>query len=213
MTAIGDYCNVIRGWLNLGASIYPDVVVTSWVRMAEEELNEALRCKHMIQIDDGVLVTGRVLLPSDWLELDLVRLNDGNAMRYEPRDEFYDQSLSPQPVKFDSSGRQITTGRYTIIGNYLVISNPDAVNGSNVEIAYYQTIPPLGDTPNWVTTYYSQLYTIATLHVAAMYAIEDERGPMWTTQMDKLVKEINERHMTAKASGSRLVARRMKGFG
>jgi hypothetical protein len=89
MTALTDQCNLIRSWLAIGDDVYPDSVVTSWIRMAEEALSKKLRCKEMIQIDTGVLIEQRYLLPSDWRELSFVRIVGSRGLRYIPKDDFY----------------------------------------------------------------------------------------------------------------------------
>lgn len=198
MTAISDFCTTIRGWLNFE---YDDVLITSWVRMAEELLSETLRCKHMVQIDTGEVVTGRVLLPSDWLDLDFVRVVDGGPLRFRSRDEFYNNR---------EEDTNYNHGYYTITGNYLIVGDLD--DGVEVELAYYQTIPPL-DATNWLLTYYSRLYITATLSVGAMYSFDDARGPVWQTAMQTFVDTINENHVKSRASGSVLIQRRGKGFG
>src|SRR5262245_27131088 len=104
MTAIGDFCITIRQWLAIGEDVYPDAIVTSWVRMAEEWLSENMRVKHMVQIDWSDVVEGRVLLPSDWQQLDTVRFRDGSSLTYSPRNEFYNPDYCLK-------------GRYTIVGN------------------------------------------------------------------------------------------------
>jgi len=197
MTAIHDQCEVIRGWLNLGDDVYPDPVVTSWIRMAEENLSKRLRCKDMIQIDTATIEEQRVLLPNDWRALDLVRVIGGKPLRYAPRDDFYN---TDEPYKSDQKYC------YTIIGNYLIIGNT-AAGVVNVELAYYQSIPPLGDTDTWLQLQYITLFTMETLRIASMYSIEDERTPLWTAESDRLVGDINDEHANSKASGSRLTQR------
>jgi hypothetical protein len=205
MTALHDQCEVIRGWLNLGEEVYPDSVVTSWVRMAEEALSKRLRCKDMIQIDVGTLIEERYLLPSDWRQLDFVRVIGGKSLRYIPRDDFYN---TDEPQKSDQEKC------YTIAGNYLIVGG-NIPEGLQVEITYYQDIPPLGDEYTWLQIQYPTLFLMETLKIASMYSIEDERGPLWESQSDKLVGDINDEHANSKASGSRLTSRyqKLRSFG
>jgi hypothetical protein len=200
MSAITDFCSVIRGWLNLGEEIYSNSVVTSWARMSEEYLSEKLRCKHMVQIDWSVVSQDRVLLPSDWLELDTVRVKGGKPLIYSPRDYFYDNLGNNE-------------GKYTIVGNYIFVGNIDAVNGTEVELSYYQTIPPLENDPTWLYKFYNRLFILTTLWHASMYAIEDERGPTWSGAVDDYITAINTTNQLSKASGSILVSKRRASFG
>ena len=197
MTAIHDQCEIIRDWLNLGDDVYPDSVVTSWIRMAEEALSKRLRCKDMVQIDTGLLVEQRYLLPSDWRQLDFVRLVGGRGLRYLPRTDFYNPD---EPYKTDQKNC------YTIAGNYIIVGGTSS-SGLNVEVTYYQNIPPLGDENTWMQTQYPTLFLMETLHISSMYSIEDERAPLWQSESDRLVGDINDEHANSKASGSRLTQR------
>ena len=200
MTALTDQCNVIRGWLNLGSDVYSDSVVTSWIRMAEEKLSKELRCKDMIQIDVGTLIDQRYLLPADWRAMDFVRIIGGVPLRYVPRDDFYNPDYAEDQSKV-----------YTMTGNYIITG----VGGTaaQVEISYYQDIPPLGDTATWLLTKYPTVFLVTTLHFASMYAVEDERGSMWSSEADTLIGDINVEHQLSKASGSRLTQRHRRSFG
>ena len=206
MTAIGDLCSVIRGWVNFE---YDDALITSWTRMAEELISTVLRCKHMIQIDTGVVRNGRVLLPTDWLELDFVRDLDFNRpLTYRERTQFYS---NPDPLDANYN-----IGRYTLSGNFLMTNPVEETDGRNIELTYYQAIPPLGDDINWLMQYYSRLYVTATLSVATMYSIEDDRAATWQAAMQTFIDSINEEHIKSKTSGGLLILpgkTKKKGFG
>jgi hypothetical protein len=171
--------------------------------MAEESLSKKMRVKDMIQIDTGVLVEQRYLLPSDWQQLDFVRRIGGRGLRYVSRDDFYN---TDQPFVDDQHNC------YSIAGNYIIVGGTSSA-GIDVEIHYYQDIPPLGDEPTWMLTKYPTLYTISTLHIAAMYAIEDDRLPTWETAETNLITEVNMGHQLSKSSGSLLTTRRKRSFG
>lgn len=201
MTALTDQCQIIRDWLNLGPDVYPDSVVTSWIRMTEHILGKELRCKEMVQIDTGLLKEQRLLLPDDWRELDFVRVVGGKPLRFTPRDDFYNPDLVDDQ-----------SNCYTISGNYLICGGTSS-DGLRVELTYYQSIPPLGDALTWMQTEYPTIFTVKTLATASTYALEDERGDRWEAQSAKLIDEVNEEHRHSKASGSRLTARRRRSFG
>jgi hypothetical protein len=208
-TFLTDKCVEIRNWLAIGEDVYPDTVVTGWIRMAEEYLSTALRVKHMVQIDTSLVIADRVPLPLDWQEIRLVRyLPDGGVLRYQTPDQFFNPEFDDPPTApYDSRYR-----RYCILGNYLVIS--DTADGVDVELTYYQNIPPLtNDANNWANVYASTAYTLKILHIAAMYSIEDERGPMWDQEVVRMVNGMNAQHKVDMASGSVLVQTRKKSFG
>lgn len=197
-TPLEDFIVVIRNWLAIDPEIYPDNIVTSWVRMAEEYLSEALRVSNMIQIDWSTMVEGRVELPKDWLELDTVRFYPmGKPMVWSPRNEFYGRVYD-----LDS--------RYTIVGNYIILGKVDSDFGVDVEISYYQRIPPLGDETTWLYEYNSRLLTLATLWHASTYSIEDQRAGAWGGTVEQIINNLNNAHKSARHSGSILVAHKQR---
>jgi hypothetical protein len=205
MTAIGDHCDNVRSWLNYGPETYPDSLITSWTRMAEEMISTDLRCKHMIAVDTALVEQSRVSLPTDWEELDFVRFGEGGPIKFRDRYTFYSNPDS------DPNKNQ---GYYTITGNYLILGG-NIGDGVNVEISYYESVPPLGDEQNWLMKHYSRLYLSATVSVAKMYASgEEQQAMVFDAATQDLINRINERHMAAKSSGSRLnMPRKTKGFG
>ena len=209
-TYLTDKCNEIRKWLALGEDVYPNEVVIGWIRMAEEQLSTVLRVKHMVQIDTSNLITDRIPLPLDWQEIRLVRLPGGGVCRYQTLDAFFNPEFDdppepPYPGQYS---------RYCILGNYIVVGNVDVTAGTQVELTYYQNIPPLmEDVNNWINYYHPTVYTLKILHMASMYAIEDERGPMWDKEIVRLVNDMNNAHRVDMASGSVLMPVRKKSFG
>ncbi len=205
-TFLSDKCKEIRAWLTLGEELHPDSVVTTWIRMAEEYFSTGLRVKHMIQIDTSVIKDDRVPLPLDWQEIRFARfLPSGQPIRYLTTDAFFD---------IDPNTADQRKNKYAILGNYLLVNPTDYVDGMKVELTYYQNIPPLtNDLNNWINFYSPTVYTLKINHFASMYAIEDERGPIWDTEVVRLVNAMNERHKVDMASGSVLMPVRKKSFG
>lgn len=204
MTAISEHCTVVRQWLDYGEDEYPDTLVTSWTRMAEQSLSMNLRCKHMIQIDTGLVSTSRVPLPEDWLELDFVRIVDGHPLSFRSRTEFYTPPIPADP--------NYNSKHYTLSGNLLMVGG-NIADGREVEITYFQEIPPLIDEPNWLMKHYSGLYVFSTLAAAALYGIESDQAQVWKDQASEMVSTLNGEYLKSKASGSNLAMPRRKGFG
>lgn len=198
MTALSDLTTEIKAWVNFE---YEDVLVHSWIKMAEEILSEQIRCKHMIATDTADITDKRVNLPIDWLALDFVRLVDGKPLHYKTRDDFYGDMYT--------EGRT-NEGYYTVTGNSLIVGG-DIDGTKSVEISYYKIIPPL-DEANWLYTFYRRLYISATLSVAFAYSIDEARAATWQAATEAFIGVINDGHMTSKASGSRLSVPRRKGF-
>jgi len=210
-TYLTDKCTEIRNWLAIGEEVYPNPVVTSWIRMAEEFLSTSLRVKHMVQIDTSALTVQRVPLPRDWQEIRLARiLPSGAVLRYQTPDAFYNPEF-PEDPDANYPGQN---NRYTILGNFLIVGETVPAPGLMVELTYYQDIPPLSDTlNNWINFYHSTIYTLKILHIASLYAIEDERGATWNNEVTRSINELNAAHKIDKASGSTLQLVRRKTFG
>jgi hypothetical protein len=204
VTALTDFCTTIRSWLNYGEDEYPDTLVTSFIRMAETTLSVTLRVKHMLQIDTAILNENRVLLPSDWLEADLVRVVGGKILKFRAREAFY------TPVLDDEN---YNVGYFTISGNYL-ITGPGVTDGATLELHYFQNIPELGEVSNWLLTYYPTLFQFAVMAAAENYARDFEAAGAWTTQATAIVSQLNEDYMKSKApQGQALKPKKSKGFG
>jgi hypothetical protein len=210
-TYLIDKCAEVRNWLAIGSDVYPDSVVTNWIRMAEEYLSVGLRVKHMIQIDSQTILDNRVPLPLDWQEIRLVRLlPSGNVCRYQTPDAFFNPEY-PDAPKSPYSGR---IKKYTILGNFIMVGEIDGVDGTLVELTYYQNIPPLtNDVNTWINVYSPTVYTLKILHIATLYSKEDERAPVWDQEVTRLVNAMNARHTIDMASGSVLMPVRRKSFG
>jgi hypothetical protein len=165
----------------------------------------------MIQIDTSTLTNSRVLLPYDWEEIRLVRvLPSGGVYRYQTPDAFYNPEFEEPPEPPYPGQKK----RYTILGNYLISGEIDGTDGTLIEMVYYQSIPALTEEANnWVNIFNPTVYTLKILHIASMYAIEDQRSGIWDSEVARLVNGMNARHQIDKASGSTLVPVRRKTFG
>jgi hypothetical protein len=100
------------------------------------------------------------------------------------------------------------------MGNFLYIGDYSPIPGVKVELSYYQSIPSLTeDVNNWPNVYHPTVFTLKILHIASMYAIEDDRGPMWDKEVVRTVNDMNNAHKVDQASGSVLMPVRKKSFG
>lgn len=201
MTAIADFTAVIAAWLN--REDYSEALITTWVRMGEERLNLELRIKDQIQIDTATITQRRVLLPTDWLQVDYLRpLYTSGMFRYTPRDDFYSRTDAQ------------SVGYYTITGNYIQFGGePDATEGKSVEMAYYGNVPTLGNETTWLLSLYPSLITWATLINGEAYGINSEQALTWEGAIAAKIKTLNDAHLISKASGSRLTRPSQRGFG
>lgn len=204
MTALTDFCDELRQWLNYDEAEYDNDLVTSFIRDAETTLSTTLRVKHMVQIDTAVLAENRVLMPSDWLEADMVRVVGGSILDFRAREAFY------TPVDDDPN---YNAGYFTISGNYL-ITGPGVTDGATLELHYFQDIPPMTDPATWLKTKYPALFRFAAMASAEMYGRDFEAAASWTGQASAIVTQLNDEYKASKTpQGQALKARKIKGFG
>ena len=146
MSDFSDFKTQIAEWAN--RQDWSDGLVTSFVRNAEEKLNQELRIDRMIKTNDALIASRCAPLPDDWLEMDFIRLaNDQfpsgfQPIYYKPRAEFF----------LTDDAKAI--GIYTIEGRQIFIGGaPDSIDGQTVRIDYYGEVPVFADdTPSGSTT-------------------------------------------------------------
>ncbi len=210
MSDFSDFTTAIAEWAN--RQDWSSILVTSFVRNAEEKLNAELRIDRMIQTNDALIASRCAPLPDNWLEMDFVRLAwtadyypSGFApIDYKPREEFF------------STTDHSATGTYTIEGRQLFIGGPpDSTEGQTVRIDYYGEVPVFSDTqPSWVYTKYPSLYRYAALMHADLHAIGEEQTSSMLKQLcEDMITKLNANWRYARASGSRLSRTRVRSFG
>ena len=198
MSALTDFCATIRRWLD-DEDEYSDDIVTEWIRDAEERMNNELRSNEQVVREYATFDDNCAELPPNWLEHIYVRLKGGKPFHYCTPDEYWVLDGEQQ--------------RYTTIGRTLFVwppIDPDAL--TQVEIAYFRSITPIGDTQDAVFDRYPSIYRNCTLTAAAPYLIEDERLTTWAGLATTGIQKANEAARKARWSGSPLLARQ-RGFG
>ena len=208
MTDFADFKAQIAEWAN--RQDWSDTLVTSFVRMAEQKINQDLRVDRMIKKVNALIASRCATLPDDWLEFDLVRMPNSAAptgsspWRYKSRDEFFNL--------IDSR----SFGYYTIIGRNVHFGGlPDTINGQSCRMSYYAEIPVFSDaTSSWIYTKYPNLYLFAALMHADLHAVgEENQAAMLQSQVDAAIAKLNDQHLRAKASGSRVTRTLRRSFG
>ena len=208
MSDYSDFKSQISEWAN--RADWSDNLVSSFVSMANAKLNAELRIADMIQFDEALIASRCAPLPSDWLQLELVRIANDNVpdgfipLRYKSRDEFY------------TTVDNWMTGFYTIQGNQIFIGGPpDTVNGQTVKLTYYGQVPAFSDTQNsWVYSKYPSLYLSAAMMHAFLHAVGEEAQAAAAKQLvEDSITKLNALHATSRASGSRVTRTRTRSFG
>jgi hypothetical protein len=216
MTALTDFCTVVRAWVD---DVNPDdTMITSWIRMAEERLNNELRSNEQIVRDYATFDDNCAVLPDDWLEVLYVR--SGNVFRYVTPDAYWQTAAQPTreleiadptgAAPWPPPGAQKI---YTIIGRTLfVLPNIDPAALTKIEVGYYRALAPLGDTMDPVLSRYPSLLLNCTLSAAAPYLVEDDRLSTFAALATAGIEKVNNSANSGRWSGSPLTPM-IKGFG
>jgi hypothetical protein len=208
MTDFADFKTAIAEWAN--RQDWTDALVTSFVRMAEQKLNQDLRVSRMIKREHALIASRCAPLPDDWLETDLIQMPNSSAptgsspWRYKSRDEFFNLTDNASYGFYTYKARNIQFG-----------GAPDTINGQNCVLWYYAEVPLFADaTPSWVYTKYPNLYLFAALMHADLHAVgEENAAAMLKAQVDDTIQKLNNAHLLSKASGSRVTRTRTRSFG
>jgi hypothetical protein len=214
MSAIADFTEVLKGWVN--RKNISDATVVSWVRMAEERINQELRYKDMLTRQEALFVDNCSPLPPDWLSVEFVKyvrvplsnninIKRGRPFRFVSKDEYWDRARGDGPYT--------AAPVYTIIGNDLFVTGDiDNELGVSIEIGAYRKVPPLGETSNWLYDNHIGLYTFASLAASAPWLMEDERMATWESKATQLIGLMNESSKTGQTGASPMKMRR-RSFG
>ena len=208
MTDFSDFKTQIAEYAN--RADWSDVIVTGFVRQAEQKLNAELRIDRMIQFDEALITSRCAPLPDDWLQFDLVRQANGNVpdgfipIRYKSRDEFFTTNDNWMYGFYTIRGRQIFVG-----------GSPDATNGITIKIDYYGEVPVFSDTqPSWVYTKFPSLFLSAATMYSCLHAVGEEDKAAGAKQLtEDTIQKLNTNHALSKASGSRVTRTRTRSFG
>ena len=208
MSDFSDFCAQIAEYANRGD--WTPAIVTGFVRQAEEKLNAELRIDRMIQFSEALIAARCAPLPDDWLQMELVRINNLNAadgflpIRYKSRDEFYTTVDNWMYGFYTIQGRQIFVG-----------GTPDTINGQTLKLTYYGEVPVFSDdNPSWVFTKYPALFLEAATMFACLHAVgEEDKAAAAKQLVEDGITKLNALHATSRASGSRVTRSRVRSFG
>jgi hypothetical protein len=212
-------CAQIADWAN--RQDWSPALVASFVSMAEQKMNSDLRVSRMIATAQNTVTCGCAPLPDDWLEMDLLLMASQSTptgwvpLTYKARDEFFRLPAQPYSGTYVQNYNS-TWMNYTIEGTTLYFGGaPNAIEGTLFQMNYYQEVPVMANTgSSWVYTKYPRLYLFAALANADLHAVGEEQTAMMLGQeVDKMIQQLNNAWMTAKASGSRLKRTRVRSFG
>lgn len=199
MPTLTEFCSTVRSWVDdLNPS---DTLVTSWVRIAEERMNNELRVDEMIVRTIATFSDDCVVLPDNWLKTIYVKPVAEPAYTFVSNKAYFD-------------GLPDDTGRYTNVGRSIFVwppIDPDAL--TQIEIGYYAKVPPLGDTTNPIIDRFPGLYLNCTLAAGQPYLIEDERLATFSSLATAAIQMANNQAIAARFSGSPITSVQRRSFG
>jgi hypothetical protein len=218
MTALTDYCAVLRDWID--DQDPSDALVTSWIRDGEQRINDELRSVEQITREKATFDDNCAPLPPDWLECLYVKLVGGNVFRYVTPDAYWQMNANPGgPLMVnDPTSQPAYPGPgswmvYTIIGQTLFVLpsiDPEAL--TKIEIGYFRKIMPMEAVADALVARYPVIMRSCALTAAAPYLVEDDRLNTWAGLATAGIAKANESARAGRWSGSPLTPV-IRGFG
>lgn len=188
MTDFSNFLDDVRLWV--GRKDYSDAVVTSFVRMAETSLSQTMRVGKMVVRSEAIATEGRIALPADFLEAEMVRFPSGKPLEYKDPDTFY-------------SAVNKGSRWYTILGQEIEFGAPiDAIEGLSVSMSYFQHVPAFTEASTWLHRYYYNIFLQSCNAAAALYGQEFDRATALEGLVSGMVSAANDTYTRGKTSGS-----------
>lgn len=219
--------NAVMAWLHRLAFRSPVTdfdAVSTFVMLAEQDINMRLRARCMITRVSHAVVEQYAPLPCDFLEAYDVRLENGPELTYQPRGEMANarwarilnvpgdpawSGYSPPSIPWNNGQPSF----YSIVGSEMELSPfPDAGNPApqlpNLELAYYQrqTLNAGDDATTAVLTQYPAIYLYGALVQSAPFLRDDSRVQTWSGLYEAEINGANSESERARWQGTRLRA-------
>lgn len=214
MSDLTDFFNTIRSWIDRQDA--SDALITSWLRIAEERMNNDLRTDFMISRQSANFLDNCDPLPVDWLETIYVRYVLMTDSQFPPQANGLPLevvSIDEYWKRQDKNNPNYNNPYYTHIGRLLFVGPPvDTTNGTQFEVGYYAMVPPWTDTAPLLYNRSPSLYLYLTLQASAPWLMEDDRAVAWGQVATGVLNDLNTAHKQAKYSGSPMKLR-IRSFG
>lgn len=185
--AISTYANLqtaVSNWLDRSDL---DDRVPEFIAICEAELNRRVRTLDMLTRDDAFTVASRYEdLPADFLGAKRIVLDRSPVVNldYLPPEE-----MTAQRQRFDSSGIPIY---YSVIGgSFEFLPTPNDTYTASV--LYFERLTSLSDedTTNWLLDSHPDVYLYGSLKAAEPFLRNDERLPVWASQFEAALNQLN----------------------
>lgn len=215
-TSLSDFTVSVRQWINIkNTNRLPDSQIIEWIRMAEERINNELRCRDMVSIERSTFFYPNSILPPRFLQLEYIKPQGGYPYKFVNQDEYNDKAANPT---------WYCDKYYTIIGSEVFIfPAPDPDNGLAMEVAVLMPVPPLADDSvdvngntiagtNWLNDNYPMLYKFAALSYSSPFLVEDDRYITWQAEATRMIGLMNQQYKISKLGNGPLKSK-IRGFG
>ena len=166
---------------------FTDAQLRLFVSLAEDDIRNQVRVRVQTNSATGTTVDNYITAPADLMEIRSLTMDD-RLMRYVEPGQFTDY--------IDAEAR----GVYTILGDYIYVSDPV---GTDYELVYWAEFPRLaadGDG-NWLLTHASNVYLFAGCKQASIFMKDVESASAYDTVWKEAVAILNGREGAATIGG------------
>lgn len=176
-------------------------LIPDFLSMAEAHFNREIRAPQMEISSTSTTTTATIALPSDFLSLREVYVNDTNDTVLIP--------LAPADLRgkyaMDTAGEPEA---YAISGGNIVLA-PAPSASTDITIAYYQTIPALtsSNTSNWLLAAHPDLYVWAVRYYAAEHMMDEMLAGKCLGNVVAIIDSLNRASVKRMAPAGPLATR------
>jgi hypothetical protein len=159
----------------------------TWIALTEATFNRELR-HYLGLVRSDVLITQEFnAAPTDFVALRSARLLD--SPYWEVRSLNADQM-----TELRAEQRNGPIDSISVIGGQLVVNPVPGTTGSNIELLYYQSIPPLSATSpsNWVIANFPDLYLFGVMEQAADFYEDDNQLQKYSARFNDALTGTNK---------------------
>lgn len=171
--AVGDWLN--RDETQLAAS------PKQLIMLFEARMNRVLRVPEMEELATSTTTEETLALPSDFLELRELRVDDEVIPGWSPQAlrEYYQDSTETE-VK-----------GYALVGNEILLQ-PAPGASVTVALTYYEKIPALSDsnTTNWLLEKHPDLYLAGSIARANLFLHDSDGAAQWAAYETAILDEL-----------------------
>jgi hypothetical protein len=177
LTTYAELQTAVASWLarsDLTATI-PD-----FITLAEAHFNRVLRVRPMEDTETLTPVSGSATLPTDFLAYRRVTWAGDTARELE----YMHPSILSATYPDSAEG---TPSNFTIEGSTLKV-RPSS--DEDVTLQYFQKIPALSGTVNWLFSSHPDAYLFGALAEARGFVMDPEQMSMWMQRRDQALEEV-----------------------